>query len=140
MVHFETVLHSTFHVQHLASLFQRLRFLPVIFADTVITLFYNSLCHSGTADNLSCKSSVVLVPFIAYTEIYSVMTSNLLKNAVFWDVAPPAHTGSSLADFSTLKMKGWFTIDLHGATSQKTAFFIVTAVKTSNLISNLLLT
>jgi hypothetical protein len=26
-----------------------------------------------------------------------------------------------------------FTQDLHGATSQKTAFFIVTAVKTSNL-------
>jgi hypothetical protein len=47
--------------------------------------------------------------------------------------------GSSLADFSRLKM-GWyvppkrrFTQDLLGATSQKTAFFIVTAVKTSNL-------
>jgi hypothetical protein len=45
----------------------------------------------------------------------------------------------SLADFSTLKMevilppKRRFTQDLHGATSQKTAFFIVTAVKTKNL-------
>jgi hypothetical protein len=29
--------------------------------------------------------------------------------------------------------KRWFTQDLHGATSHKTAFFIVTAVKTSNL-------
>jgi hypothetical protein len=29
--------------------------------------------------------------------------------------------------------KRWFTQNLHGATSQKTAFFIVTAVKTSNL-------
>jgi hypothetical protein len=35
-----------------------------------------------------------------------------MKNAVFWDVAPcksclqqPAHAGSSLADFSILKMK-----------------------------------
>jgi hypothetical protein len=42
---------------------------------------------------------------------------------------PPAHSGSSLADFSTLKMeairspKRRFTQDLHGATSQKTAFF-----------------
>jgi hypothetical protein len=29
--------------------------------------------------------------------------------------------------------KRWLTQDLHGATSQKTAFFIVTALKTSNL-------
>jgi hypothetical protein len=38
--------------------------------------------------------------------------------------------------FSTLKMeaiRSSETQDLHGATSQKTAFFIVTAVKTSNL-------
>jgi hypothetical protein len=31
----------------------------------------------------------------------------------------------------------WFTQDIHGATSQKMAFFIVTAVKTSNLTSYL---
>jgi hypothetical protein len=31
---------------------------------------------------------------------------------------------------------GWFTQDLHGITSQKMAFFIVTAVKTSNLTTN----
>jgi hypothetical protein len=42
---------------------------------------------------------------------------------------PPAHTGSSLADFSTLKMEAirycesLFTKDLHGATSQKKVFF-----------------
>jgi hypothetical protein len=42
---------------------------------------------------------------------------------------PPAHAGSSLADFSTLKMeailppKRPFTQDLHGAISQKTEFF-----------------
>jgi hypothetical protein len=52
---------------------------------------------------------------------------------------PAAHAGSSLVAFSTLKMKAIrsakrrFTQDLHGATSQKTTFFIVTAVKTSNL-------
>jgi hypothetical protein len=46
---------------------------------------------------------------------------------------------SSLADFSTLMMevirspKRRYTQDLQGATSQKTAFFIVTAMKTSNL-------
>jgi hypothetical protein len=43
--------------------------------------------------------------------------------------------------FSTLKMeaicssKCWFTQDLHNDTSQKMAFFITTAVKTSNLTS-----
>jgi hypothetical protein len=41
---------------------------------------------------------------------------------------PPAHTGSSLVDFSTLNMvillpKCRFTHDLHSTTSQKTAFF-----------------
>jgi hypothetical protein len=53
---------------------------------------------------------------------------------------PFAHSVSSLADFHTLKMeaKRRFTQYLHGATSQKTAFFIVTAVKTSNLTSALL--
>jgi hypothetical protein len=28
-----------------------------------------------------------------------------MKNVIFWDVQPPAHAGSSLADFSTLKME-----------------------------------
>jgi hypothetical protein len=42
---------------------------------------------------------------------------------------PPAHAGSSLADFSTLKMEAIRSSetsvpqDLHDATSQKTAFF-----------------
>jgi hypothetical protein len=63
-----------------------------------------------------------------------------MKNVVFWDVIqqPLAHAGSSRVDFSTLKMevyvppKRQFTQDLHGATTQKTAFFIVTPMKTSN--------
>jgi hypothetical protein len=41
-----------------------------------------------------------------------------MVNAVFWNVAPCI---------------SWFAQDLHGVTSQKTSFFIVTAVKTSNL-------
>jgi hypothetical protein len=41
-----------------------------------------------------------------------------LKNAVFWDVAAAERR---------------FTQELHAATSQKTAFFIVTAVKTLDL-------
>jgi hypothetical protein len=51
---------------------------------------------------------------------------------------PPAHTGSSFADFSTLKMEAIRSSEtsVHTSstrrTSQKTAFFIVTAVKTSN--------
>jgi hypothetical protein len=40
-----------------------------------------------------------------------------LKNGVFWDVTPC----------------GWFLQEPHGLASQKTPFFIVTAVKTSNL-------
>jgi hypothetical protein len=77
-----------------------------------------------------------------------------LKKAVFWGVAPcrycvkrrlfeHAHAGSSLADFllfsSTVKMEAIHSAEtsvkqyLHDATSQKTAFFIVTAVKTSDL-------
>jgi hypothetical protein len=52
---------------------------------------------------------------------------------------PPAHAGSSLADFSTLKMEAIRSSEtsIHtrstGATSQKTTFFIVTVVKTSDL-------
>jgi hypothetical protein len=44
------------------------------------------------------------------------------------------HAGSPLVDFSTLKMEEIrrLTQDLHSATSQKTTFFIVTAVKASN--------
>jgi hypothetical protein len=42
---------------------------------------------------------------------------------------PPAHAGSSLGDFSTLKMeaicKSRFKKYLQGATSQKTAFFFI---------------
>jgi hypothetical protein len=55
-----------------------------------------------------------------------------MKNAVVWDgrrvaacsLQPPAHAGSSLADFSTLKMEAirQFAQDLHGAICQKTAF------------------
>jgi hypothetical protein len=56
------------------------------------------------------------------------------KNAVFWDVAPcslqpPVHAGSSLADFSTMKIeaKRFSETSVYtrstGATTQKTAFF-----------------
>jgi hypothetical protein len=82
-----------------------------------------------------------------------------MKNVVFWDVAlcrscvdrrfggtyslhlqgskireqstsmhPPANATASLSNFTTLKMEA-----PHSATSQKTTFFIVTAVKASNL-------
>jgi hypothetical protein len=83
---------------------------------------------------------------------FKSLTITKTKNAVFWNVAPcrscrkirergtsTPRAGTSLADSPTLKMvairspKRRFTQDLHGATSQKRAFFIVTAVKTSNL-------
>jgi hypothetical protein len=52
-----------------------------------------------------------------------------MKNGVFWDVTP---RGSC--------KKSWFLQEPHGITSQKTQFFIVTAVKTSILhIMNALL-
>jgi hypothetical protein len=56
---------------------------------------------------------------------------------------PPAHAGSSLADFSSLKMEAMRSFEtsvhtnLHGATSRRTAFFIFTAVKTSNLTKSI---
>jgi hypothetical protein len=49
-----------------------------------------------------------------------------MKNAVFWDVAPGRSCG--------LRYR-FNPEDLHGTTSQKTAIFIVTTVKTSNLTS-----
>jgi hypothetical protein len=93
-------------------------------------------------------------------------TYSFLKNSVFWDVAPcrscmnatfrrnvsPPFSGQKhprvrnkreqvAADWATSrKHPAGFTHDLHGATSQKTVFFIVTFVKTANfsfiLISN----
>jgi hypothetical protein len=47
-----------------------------------------------------------------------------VKNGVFWVVTP---CGS------------WFLQEPHGVTTQKTPFFIVTAVKTSNLTNEKLL-
>jgi hypothetical protein len=51
---------------------------------------------------------------------------------------PPAHAGSSSGMFLSWRWRRYvsqkhrFTQDLYGSTSQKTTFFIVTAVKTSN--------
>jgi hypothetical protein len=68
-----------------------------------------------------------------------------MKNAVFWDVAPCKSSanrrfgGAYRLHLQVRRRKRYlppkrqFTFDLHGATSQKTAFFIVTIVKTSNL-------
>jgi hypothetical protein len=42
-----------------------------------------------------------LVKFHVRFEVFTVVT---VKNAVLWDVGP-AHAGSSLSDFSTLKME-----------------------------------
>jgi hypothetical protein len=59
-----------------------------------------------------------------------------MKKAVFWDVAP-CRSGVSRR-FGGTSVR--FTQYLHDATSQKTAFFIVTAVKTSNLTSEVMIT
>jgi hypothetical protein len=49
------------------------------------------------------------------------------ENAVFWDVAACRSCKNAVSE------ERLFTQDLHSATSKKTAFFIVTIVKTSNL-------
>jgi hypothetical protein len=53
-----------------------------------------------------------------------------VKNDVFWDLAP------CRSCVNRRSSEHRFTKDPHGATPQKTAFFIVTAVKTSNLITS----
>jgi hypothetical protein len=55
-----------------------------------------------------------------------------MKNAVFWDLTP---CGScKIHRFVTLMLEAirssWILREPHDVTSQKTAFFIVTAVKT----------
>jgi hypothetical protein len=64
----------------------------------------------------------------------------LLFDIITFSSQPPAHAGSPLSRiFLPWRWRRYvlptrlFTQDPHGATSQKTAFFIVTAVKTSNL-------
>jgi hypothetical protein len=59
---------------------------------------------------------------------YSKIWSNAdkifpLKNGVFWDITP----------CGSCKNRHRFVQEPHGVTSQKASFFIVTAVKTSNL-------
>jgi hypothetical protein len=89
--------------------------------------------YSGAVTSLSS------IRYLVHTCSSEFKTLEKFKNVVLWDLQPPVHAGSSLADFSTLKMEAIrsfetsFTQDLHSVTSQKTAFFIVTGVKTSNL-------
>jgi hypothetical protein len=74
-----------------------------------------------------------------------VFTAVTMKNAVFWDVVPCIYcVNRRFGGTYLLNLQGrrrWrqcfppkrrFTQDVHGAISQKMAFFIVTAVKTSN--------
>jgi hypothetical protein len=68
-----------------------------------------------------------------YTEVWGItfcQTNYILMNAVFWGVAP--------CRYDPLKRR-FNRPHLHGATPQKTAFFIVTAVKTSNPTNYILL-
>jgi hypothetical protein len=58
-----------------------------------------------------------------------------MKNAVFWDVAP-CRSYVNRRFGGTYRLHRRFTQDIHGATSHMTAFFIVTAVKISNLTSS----
>jgi hypothetical protein len=66
--------------------------------------------------------------------LWAVALCRSCVNRRFGGLQPPADVGSPLADFSTLKVEAIrCSEDIQSATSQKTAFFIVTAGKTSNL-------
>jgi hypothetical protein len=77
-----------------------------------------------------------------------------MKNAIFWDVTPcgscktdiseeritsifrenrTIKLGAALTVTSNVPLKHWFLQEPHSVTSQKKAFFIVTAMKASNL-------
>jgi hypothetical protein len=84
---------------------------------------------------------ILVVPIFWFLEIEVIM-----KNAVFWDVALSRHCVNrhfgGTYRLHLLILWRWkqcvppkrqFAQDLHGARSQKTTFFIVTAVGTSNL-------
>jgi hypothetical protein len=99
-----------------------------------------------TIDGVPIEIFISIYPY--HPHKYDMQINIIIKNSVFWDVVtcrscvdsrfggktavcslqPPAHAGSSLADFYTLKMEAI----RYGDTSQTTEFFIVTAVKTSN--------
>jgi hypothetical protein len=96
-----------------------------------------------------------------FISVAELCWASSVKNAVFWDVAPCRscvnrrfggtyrlhHQGRKIRERGT-SVSRWlltewcaspkrrFTQNLHGATSKKTALFIVTAVKTSNLTSS----
>jgi hypothetical protein len=73
-----------------------------------------------------------------FREMYRLHLQGRIIQSGF-SLQPPAHAGSSHADFLPwiwrryIPPKRRFTQDLHGTASQKTAFFMVTAMKTSNL-------
>jgi hypothetical protein len=77
---------------------------------------------------------------------FEAFTAVTMKNVFFWDVTqPPAHSGSLLADFSTMKMgryvppKRRLTQDIHSVTSQKTTFFtlsLCTSLNVRNQVSH----
>jgi hypothetical protein len=55
---------------------------------------------------------------------------NIIKNAIFWDVAL---SGLAKTDVSEERVASILRVEeVTSSTSQKTAFFIVSAVKTSN--------
>jgi hypothetical protein len=60
---------------------------------------------------------------------FEVFTAVTMKNRVFWDV-PPCGSCKNRRFGGTWRL---FLQEPHGVTSQKTLFFIVTAVKAPNL-------
>jgi hypothetical protein len=72
---------------------------------------------------------------------FEVLTAVTMKNGVFWDVTPCGSCKSRRfgGTYSLLHQgdKNRFLQEPHGVTSQKTAFFIVTAVKPQLLQYNI---
>jgi hypothetical protein len=107
-------------------------------------------------DNVLVKHVLAASECVDHIGEYWILT---MKNAVYWDVVPctscvswrsifggrkTRERGTSVSKWLQISLpwkwrryippKHRFTQDLHSAASQKMAFFIVTAVKTSNLI------
>jgi hypothetical protein len=88
---------------------------------------------------MDCGTKQYSGPAQQHRRNQAVPLGGILYNDFSFLLQPPAHAGFSRSDFSTLKMEAIRSSetsvkqDLYGATSQNTAFFIVIAVKISNL-------
>jgi hypothetical protein len=90
-----------------------------------VMLIGNAICTSAAKQRL-CKLETIQQPILGHRSV------GTLKNAVFWDVTPCGSCKSRRFG-GTWRLHHHGDKNRHGVTFQKTAFFTVTTVKTSNL-------